>query len=53
MNRNELFETYHNLKNSSEDNHEIINMYFMVISLNGWMNEYCEKYSDEYAEFGL
>lgn len=52
MNRNELFEMYHNLKNSS-DNNEIINMYFMVISLNGWMNEYCEKYSEEYTEFGL
>ena len=54
MNRNQIFETYHNLsQNPTNDNREIRNMYFLVISLNGWMPEYCGKYSDEYAEFGL
>ena len=54
MTRNQIFETYNKLSNNpTNDNYEIRNMFFMIISLNGWMSEYCEKYSEQYAEFGL
>ena len=54
MNKHEIFEIYHIMKNHpTNGNLPYRNNLFNIIVKNGWLEEYCEKYSEEFLEFGL
>ena len=50
MTKIQLFELYNKMSENPEQyNNELRNMYFMVISLNNWWNEYNEQYPNEFG----
>ena len=50
MNKNELFALYNKMSENPEQyDSELRNMYFLVISLNEWWNEYYTQYPDEFG----
>ena len=54
MNKHEIFEIYHIMKNHpTNGNLSYRNNLFNIIVKNGWLEEYCEKYAEEFSEVGL
>ena len=50
MNKNELFALYNKMfENTEQYDSELRNMYFLVISLNKWWNEYYTQYPNEFG----
>ena len=50
MNKIQIFKQYNKMeKNPEKYDNTLRNMYFLVISLNGWMDEYTEQYPDEFG----
>lgn len=50
MNKNELFALYNKMfENPEQYDSELRNMYFLVISLNKWWNEYYTQYPNEFG----
>ena len=50
MTKFQLFEQYNKMSENPEQyDNELRNMYFLVISLNGWMDEYYTQYPNEFG----
>ena len=50
MNKNELFALYNKMfENPEQYDSELRNMYFLVISLNEWWDEYYTQYPNEFG----
>lgn len=50
MTKNEIFALYNKMENNPEQyDSELRNMYFLVIALNGWMNEYYTQFPNEFG----
>ena len=50
MTKIQLFELYNKMSENPEQyDNELRNMYFLVISLNNWWNEYYTQYPNEFG----
>lgn len=50
MTKTEIFALYNKMYNNPEQyDPELHNMYFLVIALNGWFDEYNEQYPNEFG----
>ena len=50
MNKNELFALYNKMfENTEQYDSELRNMYFLVIALDKWWNEYYTQYPNEFG----